>query len=269
MKFEIGEVEIGDDAALAVILGPCALENMNHSLMLAGEIHKICQELKLPFIFKGSFDKANRTSLNSSRGVGMDEGLEILAAVRETYQCPVLTDIHSAEQCEKVAEIVDVLQIPAFLSRQTDILIAAGQTMRAINVKKGQFMAPHDMEYVIEKIEKTGNQRIMLCERGVSFGYHQLISDFRALPIMAKTGYPVVFDATHSVQQPSGHYGVSGGGREFVPALARAAVAVGCNAVFMEVHNNPEQAISDRESMLKLADLKPLLKSLIAIRSIL
>jgi 2-dehydro-3-deoxyphosphooctonate aldolase (KDO 8-P synthase) len=219
----------------------------------------------LQFIYKSSFDKANRSSIGTARGVGLDEGLAVLAVVRDAIGCPVLTDVHEAGQCTAVAQAVDVLQIPAFLSRQTDLLVAAGETRAAINVKKGQFLAPWDMRNVVAKIASTGNERIILCERGTSFGYNTLVSDFRGLPIMAETGYPVMFDATHSVQQPGGQGDRSGGQRQYVPTLARAAVAVGVAAVFIETHENPDNAPSDGPNMVPLSELPVLLDHLVAL----
>ena len=256
--------EIGADRPAAIIAGPCQLESLDHALMIAQRMAGICAEAGLPFIFKASYDKANRTSLTAQRGVGMAKGLEILAEIRARVGAPVLTDVHAPEQCAAVAEAVDVLQIPAFLCRQTDLLLAAGETGAAINVKKGQFLAPWDMKNVAEKIASTGNRRIMLCERGASFGYNTLVSDMRSLPIMARTGWPVVFDATHSVQQPGGLGGASGGQREFAPVLARAAVAVGVSAVFIETHEAPDTAPSDGPNMIPLDEMAPLIATLAA-----
>ena len=230
---------------------------------MADAIQRITSDLGVPYIFKASYDKANRTSVNSERGMGLEESLPILAEVRATYGCPVVTDVHEPQQCAPVAEAVDVLQIPAFLCRQTDLLLAAGETGRAINIKKGPFLAPWDMQNVAKKIASTGNERILLCERGASFGYNTLVSDMRALPILAETGYPVVFDATHSVQQPGGQGERSGGDRRFVPVLARAAVAVGVAAVFMETHQDPDHAPSDGPNMVHLKDMPALLAELI------
>lgn len=263
----IDGVTIGNDLPLVLIAGPCQIESLDHSMMIAERIAQACDEAGLKFIFKSSFDKANRSSLSTARGVGMAKGLDILGTVKHRLGCPVLTDIHTAEQCQPVAEVVDVLQIPAFLCRQTDLLLAAGQTGAAINVKKGQFLAPWDMHNVAAKIASTGNHKIMLCERGTSFGYNSLINDFRALPIMAETGYPVVFDATHSVQQPGGRGNSSGGDRRFVPALARAAVAVGCAALFVETHQDPDNAPSDGPNMIDVSDLSKLLVSVQAVGS--
>jgi 2-dehydro-3-deoxyphosphooctonate aldolase (KDO 8-P synthase) len=259
----IGNLTLGNDRPLALIAGPCALESRAHALEMSHALVELTSRLGIGLIYKTSFDKANRTSLSSVRGMGLEESLPILAEVRETYGCPVVTDVHEKEQCAPVAEAVDVLQIPAFLCRQTDLLLAAGATGRATVVKKGQFLAPWDMKNVAAKIASTGNQNIMLCERGASFGYNTLVSDMRSLPILAETGYPVVFDATHSVQQPGGQGGTSGGERKFVPVLARAAVAVGVAAVFMETHQDPDHAPSDGPNMVHLKDMPGLLSELI------
>jgi 2-dehydro-3-deoxyphosphooctonate aldolase (KDO 8-P synthase) len=248
----VGNVTFGNDLPFVLIAGPCQIENLDHALMMAEKIAEAAQKAGVPFVYKSSFDKANRSSISTARGVGMEAGLQILAAVKDRFGCPVITDVHAAEQCEPVGEVVDILQIPAFLCRQTDLLIAAGNTGRAVNVKKGQFLAPWDMKNVAEKIASTGNDRILLCERGTSFGYNTLVTDFRSLPIMAETGYPVVFDATHSVQQPGGKGTSSGGERRFVPALARAALAVGCAGLFIETHEDPDNAPSDGPNMLPL-----------------
>lgn len=258
----VGNVPIANDKPFALIAGPCALESREHALEMSHALVELTGKLGIPLIYKTSFDKANRTSLSGGRGMGMAKGLPIMAEVREKYGCPVLTDVHDAAQCAPVAEAVDVLQIPAFLCRQTDLLLAAGATGRAINVKKGQFLAPWDMKNVVAKIASTGNEKILQCERGVSFGYNTLVSDMRALPIMAQNGYPVVFDATHSVQQPGGQGGSTGGQREFVPVLARAAIAIGVAAVFMETHQDPDKAPSDGPNMVKLKDMPGLLSEL-------
>ena len=255
----IGEISVSNTAPFALIAGPCQLESLDHARMLATRIAQAAEATDTPWIFKASYDKANRSSLKGKRGLGMDEGLTILSKIKAEFGVPVLTDIHTAEQCAPVAQAVDVLQIPAFLSRQTDLLLAAGETGAAINVKKGQFLAPWDMENVAAKIASTGNTRILLCERGASFGYNMLVSDMRSLPIMAQTGYPVVFDATHSVQLPGGQGTSSGGQREFVPPLARAAVAVGCAAVFIETHEAPDTAPSDGPNMVPIDQLEGLL----------
>ena len=260
----VGSVSLGNHLPLAVIAGPCALESRDHALEMAETLVGITGALGIGLIYKSSFDKANRTALSSPRGLGMDASLAILAEVRDRLGCPVLTDVHEPWQCAPVADAVDVLQIPAFLCRQTDLLVAAAQTGRAINVKKGQFLAPWDMRNVADKILAAGNDRVLLCERGASFGYNTLVSDMRALPTLAETGLPVVFDATHSVQQPGGQGTSSGGQRQFVPVLARAAVAVGVAAVFIETHQAPDQAPSDGPNMVPLADMPALLRTLVA-----
>jgi 2-dehydro-3-deoxyphosphooctonate aldolase (KDO 8-P synthase) len=258
----IGPLTIGNTRPFTLIAGPCQIESRAHALDTAAALVAMCASAGVPLIYKSSFDKANRTSASAARGVGMADGLAVLAEVRATYGCPVLTDVHDASQCAPAAEAVDVLQIPAFLCRQTDLLLAAGRTGRAINVKKGQFLAPWDMQHVAAKIASTGNTSILLTERGASFGYNTLVSDFRALPIMAQTGYPVVFDATHSVQQPGGQGASSGGQREFAPILARAALAVGCAAVFIEAHENPDAAPSDGPNMIPLREMPALIARL-------
>jgi 2-dehydro-3-deoxyphosphooctonate aldolase (KDO 8-P synthase) len=258
----IGNITIGNDRPLALIAGPCVLESRAHAMEMSHALVELTARLGIGLIYKTSFDKANRTSSKSERGLGMEACLPILVEVREKYGCPVLTDVHTPEQCAPVAEAVDVLQIPAFLCRQTDLLVAAAKTKRPMNIKKGQFLAPWDMKNVAKKVSEAGNENILLCERGASFGYNTLVSDMRALPIMALTGYPVVFDATHSVQQPGGQGDRSGGEREFVPVLARAAVAVGVAAVFMETHQDPDHAPSDGPNMVKLKDMPALLQSL-------
>ena len=261
---EIGNITVGNDLPLVLIAGPCALESRAHALEVSAALKEITTKLGIPLIYKTSFDKANRTALDSPRGIGMEEGLPILAEIREVRGIPVLTDVHAPEQCAPTAEAVDVLQIPAFLCRQTDLLVAAAKTGAAVNIKKGQFLAPWDMQHVARKIEGSGNPRVLLCERGVSFGYNTLVSDMRSLPILAETGFPVVFDATHSVQQPGGQGGKSGGERRFVETLARAAVAVGVAAVFMETHEDPDRAPSDGPNMVPLRALPALLETLIA-----
>ena len=259
----IGDLELGNDRPLVLIAGPCALESRAHALEMSHALSEMAAGLGLGLIYKTSFDKANRTSLKGGRGLGLGEGLPILAEVRETRGCPVLTDVHAAEQCAPVAEVVDVLQIPAFLCRQTDLLVAAAETGKAVNVKKGQFLAPWDMKNVVAKIEESGNPKVLVTERGASFGYNTLVSDMRSLPIMAaETGCPVVFDATHSVQQPGGKGTATGGQREFVPILARAAVAVGVAAVFMETHQNPDKAPSDGPNMVRFGDLPALVETI-------
>jgi 2-dehydro-3-deoxyphosphooctonate aldolase (KDO 8-P synthase) len=261
---EIGKVTVANDRPFVLIAGPCALESRAHALEMSHALVELTARLGIPFIYKTSFDKANRTSLDSPRGVGLEASLPILAEVRERFGCPVLTDVHLPEHCAAVAEAVDVLQIPAFLCRQTDLLIAAAATGRAINVKKGQFLAPWDMKNVAAKIAASGNEKILLTERGVSFGYNTLVSDMRALPVLRATGYPVVFDATHSVQQPGGQGTKSGGERAHVPVLARAAIAVGVAAVFMETHQDPDHAPSDGPNMVRLEDMPALLETLLA-----
>jgi 2-dehydro-3-deoxyphosphooctonate aldolase (KDO 8-P synthase) len=265
-QVRVGDIQIGNDLPLVLIAGPCAIESRDHALETAAAIGEMTSRLGMPFIYKSSFDKANRTSLASGRGVGLDQGLAILAAVRERQGCPVLTDVHEAEQCGPAAEAVDVLQIPAFLCRQTDLLVAAARTGRVVNVKKGQFLAPWDMRNVVAKLTESGAEaRVLVTERGASFGYNALVSDMRALPIMAReTACPVVFDATHSVQEPGGQGTSSGGQREFVPVLARAAVAVGVAAIFIETHRDPDRAPSDGPNMVPLAELPALLESLVA-----
>lgn len=260
----VGKVTIANDRPLTLIAGPCAMESRAHALEMAGAIKAITDKLGIGLIYKTSFDKANRTKVDAFRGVGVDDAMKVFAEVKETIGCPVVTDVHDAAQCAPVAEVVDVLQIPAFLCRQTDLLLAAGRTGRVVNVKKGQFLAPWDMKNVAAKVASTGNHNILLTERGASFGYNTLVSDFRSLPVMAATGYPVVFDATHSVQQPGGLGDRTGGERKYVPALARAAVAVGCAAVFLEVHQDPDNAPSDGPNMVRLADLSELLETLVA-----
>jgi 2-dehydro-3-deoxyphosphooctonate aldolase (KDO 8-P synthase) len=261
----IGDVKIGNDKPFVLIAGPCTLESREHALEICAALAEMTDKLGIGLIYKTSFDKANRTSLDSPRGIGLEQGLPVLAEVRELYGCPVLTDIHLPEHCATVAEAVDVLQIPAFLSRQTDLIIAAAETGRALNIKKGQFLAPWDMENVVKKAQAAGNDRVMVCERGASFGYNTLVSDMRALPIMAKTGCPVIYDATHSVQQPGGEGNASGGQREFVPVLARAALAIGVAGVFMETHENPNSAPSDGPNMVCLNNLPEILETLVEI----
>ena len=259
---KVGNIEIGNRLPFVLIAGPCQIESRGHALEVAAALREIAAGAGVPVIYKSSYDKANRTSASAARGVGMAAGLAILADRRRATGLPVLTDVHTAEHCAPVAEAVDVLQIPAFLCRQTDLLVAAGQTGNPINVKKGQFLAPWDMANVAAKIAATGNNNILLCERGVSFGYNTLVTDFRALPIMARTGYPVVFDATHSVQQPGGQGTSSGGQREFAPVLARAALAVGVAAVFIETHPDPDRAPSDGPNMIPLREMPALLSRL-------
>ena len=259
---QIGSFKIGSGLPLALIAGPCQIEGNDHALYHAQELHKASEKAGVNFVYKSSFDKANRTSANSPRGIGIDEGLRILENVKKQFNCPVLTDVHTTDQCDVVSTIVDIIQIPAFLCRQTDLLVSAGKSGAIINIKKGQFLAPWDMKYVAAKVESTKNYKILLTERGTSFGYNTLISDMRSLPQMAKLGYPVIFDATHSVQQPGALDGSSGGQRKFVPALARAAVAVGVSGIFIESHQDPDNAPSDGPNMLPLNEMQALLTQL-------
>ena len=252
----IGDITVGNDLPLVLISGPCQIESADHADECAAALVEITTQVGMPLIFKSSYDKANRTSGTAPRGVGMARGLQILADIGEKYRVPVLTDVHERDQCRPTADAVDVLQIPAFLSRQTDLLVAAGETGAAINVKKGQFLAPWDMENVARKISDTGNDRILLCERGTSFGYNTLVNDFRSIPIMKRTGYPVVFDATHSVQQPGGMGTASGGEREFAPILATAATVLGIAAVFIEAHPDPDRAPSDGATMVPIGSMR-------------
>ncbi|HEX6980070.1 MAG TPA: 3-deoxy-8-phosphooctulonate synthase [Alphaproteobacteria bacterium] len=258
----VGNVIIGNDRPMVLIAGPCQLESRDHAMEMSHALVEITGKLGMGFIYKTSFDKANRTSVSAARGLGLAKSLPILAEIREKWGCPVLTDVHEPDQCAAAAEAVDVLQIPAFLCRQTDLLLAAAKTGRAVNVKKGQFLAPWDMQNVAAKISSAGNDRILLTERGVSFGYNTLVTDMRGLPIMAATGYPVVIDATHSVQQPGGQGTASGGDRRFAPVIARAAVAVGVAAVFMETHQDPDHAPSDGPNMIRLKDMPDILATL-------
>ena len=262
---DVGGVRFGNRLPLALVAGPCQMESRGHALEVASAVKEIADRLGIGLVFKTSFDKANRTSLSGARGVGLPAALPVFAEIRETLGCPVLTDVHEASQCAPVAEAVDVLQIPAFLCRQTDLLVAAAATGRAVNVKKGQFLAPWDMANVAAKITASGNGRVLLTERGASFGYNTLVVDMRSLPIMAATGHPVIFDATHAVQSPGGQGTSSGGDRRFVAPLARAAVAVGVAGVFIETHPDPDRAPSDGPNMVPIRDLEPLLASLIAI----
>ena len=260
------DIKIGEGHPLALIGGPCVIESADFTLKMAAEIKKICDRLEVPFIFKASFDKANRTSISSFRGHPIEQGLAILQRVKDEIGVPVLTDIHLPEQAAIAAEVVDILQIPAFLCRQTDILLAAAATGKTINVKKGQFLAPWDMKNVVTKLEAAGSNRIMMTERGTSFGYNTLVVDFRSLPQMRALGYPVVFDATHSVQMPGGQGNKSGGQREFVPYLARAAAAIGIDALFMEIHEDPDNALSDGPNMIHLANLENVLRPILSVR---
>ncbi len=261
----VGPVTFGNDLPFVLIAGPCQMESREHALSVAKTLVEITKKLGIGFIYKSSFDKANRTSLSGKRGIGLANALPVFREIKETFGCPVLTDVHTEAQCAEVAGTVDVLQIPAFLCRQTDLLIAAAKTGCVVNIKKGQFLAPWDMKNVAEKVKESGNDRIVLTERGASFGYNTLVTDFRAFPIMAQTGYPVVFDATHSVQQPGGQGGSSGGQREFVPVLARAAVAVGVAGLFMETHPDPDNAPSDGPCMVPLHHMEGLLTQLQAL----
>ena len=260
------DIKIGEGHPLALIGGPCVIESADFTLKMAAEIKKVCDRLEVPFIFKASFDKANRTSISSFRGHPIEQGLGILQRVKDEIGVPVLTDIHLPEQAAIAAEVVDILQIPAFLCRQTDILLAAAATGKTINVKKGQFLAPWDMKNVVAKLEAAGSDRIMMTERGTSFGYNTLVVDFRSLPQMRALGYPVVFDATHSVQMPGGQGNKSGGQREFVPYLARAAAAIGIDALFMEIHEDPDNALSDGPNMIHLAHLENVLRPILSVR---
>lgn len=261
-SIEIGNVRFANDAPLSLIAGPCQMESRDHAFDVAGRLKEMCAGLGIGLVYKSSFDKANRTSLTGRRGLGLEAALPVFDALRRELGLPVLTDVHTAEQCAPVAEVVDILQIPAFLSRQTDLLIAAAVTGKVVNVKKGQFLAPWDMENVIAKVTGSGNDRVMLTERGVSFGYNTLVSDMRSLPIMAAFGAPVIFDATHSVQQPGGQGASSGGDRRFVAPLARAAVAVGVAGVFVETHEDPDNAPSDGPNMVRLTDMPALIETL-------
>ncbi|WP_146344162.1 3-deoxy-8-phosphooctulonate synthase [Falsiphaeobacter marinintestinus] len=259
---QVADLTIGNDRPLTVIAGPCQLESADHAQMIAGHMKEVCEKAGAQYVFKASYDKANRTSLAGKRGMGIDGGLNVLSDLRKTMDVPVLTDVHTEAQCAIAAEAVDILQIPAFLCRQTDMLLAAGRTGAAINVKKGQFLAPWEMPNIVAKIESTGNERILLTERGTSFGYNTLVVDMRSLPQMAQSGYPVVMDATHSVQQPGGQGGSSGGQREFAPVMARAAVAVGVGAVFMETHEDPDNAPCDGPNMIYLDQMAALIETL-------
>lgn len=262
------KVLFSNTAKLSLIAGPCAMESRDHAFMVAGVLKELCGKLGIGLVYKSSYDKANRTSLTAGRGLGIEKGLEIFADLKKEFGFPVLTDIHTEEQCAIVAKTVDILQIPAFLSRQTDLLVAAAKTGRVVNVKKGQFLAPWDMKNVLAKLNDSGNPNILLCERGASFGYNTLVSDMRSLPIMAAMGAPVIFDATHSVQQPGGQGGSTGGDRRFVETLARAAVAVGVAGVFVETHEDPDNAPSDGPNMVYLKDMPRLLEKLLAFDAI-
>ena len=259
---KIGDINFGGKHPIAFIMGPCQLESRDHAMMMAERVANACVHTRSKFIFKTSYDKANRSSIGAERGIGMDAGLKILSEVRDTFGCPVITDVHEISHCSPAAAVVDVIQIPAFLSRQTDLLLAAGNTGRAINVKKGQFLAPWEMANVAEKIASTGNNNIMLCERGTTFGYNTLINDFRGLETMAETGYPIIFDATHSVQQPGALGGSSGGQRRFVATLAKAACAVGVAGLFIETHQDPDNAPCDGPNMIQIDEIPELIKRL-------
>ena len=259
---EVAGLTIGNDCPLTLIAGPCQLESLDHAQMIAGTMKEACEAAGAQYVFKASYDKANRTSLSGRRGMGIEAGLQALQSMRDTIGVPVLTDVHTEAQCAIAAEVADIIQVPAFLCRQTDMLLAAGNSGAVVNVKKGQFLAPWEMVNVVDKIESTGNTRILLTERGVSFGYNTLVADMRSLPEMAKTGYPVVMDATHSVQQPGGRGGSSGGQREFAPVMARAAVAVGVGALFIETHDDPDNAPSDGPNMIHLSDMPELIATL-------
>ena len=261
-KIILNNFDISNDSPLTIISGPCQLENTDHSLIIAETLMKACNKFKANFIFKGSFDKANRTSVKGKRGLGIDEGLRVMQEVKSNLGCSTITDVHTADQCAQTAEVVDVLQIPAFLCRQTDLLLAAAQTNAILNIKKGQFLAPWDMHNVLEKASSTGNNKIMACERGTSFGYNSLVADMRGLPEMARNGTPVIMDATHSVQQPGGNGGSSGGQREFAPVMARCAVSLGIAGVFIECHEDPDNAPSDGPNMIQLSRMPSLIESL-------
>ncbi len=267
-NIDIAGITLGNDQPLTVIAGPCQLESADHAQMIAGKMKEACAEAGAQYVFKASYDKANRTSLAGKRGLGIEKGLQVLDGIRKEFAVPVLTDVHTEEQCAIAAQAADILQIPAFLCRQTDMLLAAGKTGAVINVKKGQFLAPWEMENITTKIESTGNDKILLTERGSSFGYNTLVADMRSLPIMGKTGYPVVMDATHAVQQPGGRGGSSGGQREFAPVMARAAVAIGVAAVFIETHEDPDTAPSDGPNMIYLDQMPALIKTLMQLDKI-
>jgi 2-dehydro-3-deoxyphosphooctonate aldolase (KDO 8-P synthase) len=260
---KINNFNVSNNLPFFLIAGPCSIESKDHAIDHAGKINEICKQLNLNFVYKSSFDKANRSSSLSSRGVGIDQGLKILSDVKKTFGIPLITDVHESYQCKDVANVVDIIQIPAFLCRQTDLLYAAAETNKIINVKKGQFLAPWDMKNVLNKIVDYGNNQVLLTERGTSFGYNTLVSDMRAIPQMSQFGYPIIFDATHSVQQPGGMGTTSGGQREFVPVLARAAISIGVSGLFVEVHENPDDAPSDGPNMLKISELSALLSKLI------
>jgi 2-dehydro-3-deoxyphosphooctonate aldolase (KDO 8-P synthase) len=267
-RISIGSVDVGNDLPIVLISGPCQIENLEHTLKIAAKLVSVCEKQSIKLIFKASFDKANRSSISGRRGIGLEEGMRVLQRVKNEFGCPVLTDVHEKYHCDIVSEVVDVIQIPAFLCRQTDLIIEAGKTGRAINVKKGQFLAPWDMRNVVEKLDSVGNENVLLTERGVSFGYNTLVSDMRSLVQMGTTGCPVVFDATHSVQQPGGLGGSSGGDRHFVPVLARAAAAVGVAALFIETHDDPDNAPSDGPNMVQIDEMSKLLNTVCEIDTI-
>jgi len=261
-RIKIGNFEVGNDLPLAIIAGPCQMESLDHAMDMAGQLHEMTSKLGMGLVYKSSFDKANRTSIHTKRGLGMEKALSVFESVKKEFNVPVLTDVHEPDHCAEAASVVDVLQIPAFLCRQTNLLVAAAKTGKVVNIKKGQFLAPWDMKNVAEKMVESGNNQVMLTDRGTSFGYNTLVSDMRGLPTMAETGFPVVFDATHSVQQPGGQGATTGGQREFVPVLARAAVSVGVAMVFMETHEDPDNAPSDGPTMMKIDAMEKLLGDL-------
>ena len=263
-KIKLNNFIISNEDPLCLIAGPCVIESKDHTINMAKLIDQICKDLEINYIFKASFDKANRSSIDSFRGVGLEKSIEIFSEIKQSFNCPIITDIHNEKHCEiiKESDAIDIIQIPAFLSRQTDLLIAAGKTNKIINIKKGQFLSPHDMMNIVDKILTTNNKKILLTERGVSFGYNNLVSDFRSLEIMKKFNFPVIFDATHSVQEPGGLGNSSGGKREFVPVLSKAAVSVGIAGLFLETHDDPDNAPSDGQNMINIKDLKNLLKKL-------
>ena len=267
-SFEVNDIKFSNQTKIVLIAGPCALESKDHAFQIAEQVREICLSLNIKFIFKSSFDKANRSSIDSQRGIGLERALNIFEELKNKLKITVITDVHTSEHCNDVASVVDILQIPAFLCRQTDLLVAAALTKKAVMTKKGQFLAPWEMKNIVKKLEVNGCEKIILCERGTSFGYNNLVSDMRSIPIMQQTGWPVIFDATHSVQQPGSLGEVSGGQREFVPILAKAAVAVGVAGIFIETHNNPDLAPSDGPNMLKIENLKILLENLLEIDTI-
>ena len=262
---ELNAIKFGGGHPFVLIAGPCVIEDRKSTIRMAADLVRITKRLKIPYVFKASYDKANRTSVDSFRGPGIEEGLDILLEVKERFGVPVLSDVHDVSEVDRAARVLDILQVPAFLCRQTDLLLAVGRTGKVVNVKKGQFLAPWDMKAVVKKIESTKNRRILLAERGVSFGYNNLVTDFRSFQIMRETGYPVVYDVSHSVQQPGGLGKTSGGKSEFIPLLARCGVAAGVDAIFMETHTNPKKAFSDGPNMLPIANLEPFLKDMVAI----